>query len=90
MYDLKSYADKKAKGLINKVQKTNTETPEALTYAVYEKKYEVDETTVPPTVNQVSDEVTAVTKKELDDRKAELEAEIASIEAFENDAQNGD
>jgi len=27
---------------------------------------------------------------QLDDRKAELEAEIASIEAFEADAQDGD
>ena len=87
MYKLKDYAEKKEKGLINKVQKTNTETPDALTYAVYEKKYEVDTTTVPPTVNRVSDEVTAVTKKELDDRKAELEAEIASIDAFVADAE---
>ena len=87
MYNLKDYAEKKEKGLINKVQKTNTETPDALTYAVYEKKYEVDTTTVPPTVNRVSDEVTAVTKKELDDRKAELEAEIASIDAFVADAE---
>jgi len=90
MYNLKEYADKKAKGLINKVQKTNTETPKALTYAVYEKKYEPNLTQVPPVYEQVADQVTAITKKELDDRKAELEAEIASIEAFEADAQDGD
>jgi len=90
MYNIKEYEDKKAKGLINKVQKTNTETPKALTYAVYEKKYEPDLTQVPPVYEQVADQVTAITKKELDDRKAELEAEIASIEAFEADAQDGD
>jgi len=89
MYNLKEYADKKAKGLINKVQKTNTENEDALTYAVYEKRYEPDLTQVPPVYEQVADQVTAVTKKELDDRKAELEAEIESIEAFEKDAVNG-
>lgn len=87
MYNLKEYAEKKAKGLINKIQKTNTENEDALTYAVYEKRYKVDNSTVPPTINQVSDEVTAITKKELDARKTELEAELASIEAFIKDAE---
>jgi len=87
MYNLKEYADKKEKGLINKVQKTNEESEETLTYAIYEKRFEMDNTVTPPVIKQLSDEVTAVTKKALDERVAELEAELASIKAFIVDAK---
>jgi len=85
MIDLKQYSTLKADGMINKVQKTNTDTPEALTYAVYTKKYELDGATV----KQLPDEVQAVTEVELDARLVELQAEIDVITAFKADAVNG-
>lgn len=85
MINIKDYAQLKADGMINKVQKTNTETPEALTYAVYTKKYELDGAIV----KQLPDDVQAVTEKELNDGLAELEAEKADILAFKADAVNG-
>lgn len=90
MIDLKNYRELKAKGLINKVQKTNTETLEALTYAVYIKKFELDGAEVV----QLPDEVQSVTHAELVERKtkvlAEAKAEADSIDAFIADAKNGD
>jgi len=85
MMDIKQYETLKVDGMINKVQKTNTETPEALTYAVYTKKYEL----VGATVKQLPDEVQAITEVELDKRLAELQAEIDTIKAFKADAVNG-
>jgi len=89
MFDLKNYQTLKEKGLINKVQKTNTETPEALTYAVYIKKYELDGAEV----KQLPDEVSSVTHAELIERKtrvlAEAKAEADSIDAFIKDSVNG-
>jgi len=82
---IQQYAQLKADGMINKVQKTNIDTPGALTYAVYIKKFEIQGTKLV----QLSDEVTAITAKELNDRLAELVAEKASIEAFIADAVNG-
>ena len=81
--DLKSYEILKTNGMINKVQKTNTDVPDALTYAVYTKKYELDGSTV----KQLPDEVQAVTEVELDARLAELQAEIDAIKAFKADAE---
>ena len=52
-FDVKSYSELKAKDLINKVEKTNEDTPEALTYAVYIKKFEIDGTKLV----QLADEV---------------------------------
>lgn len=86
MFDLKSYTDKKAKGLINKVQKTNTNSRETLTYAIYEKQYVPDLAQTPPVYVQTADQVTSVTEIELSQRKADLQAEIDSISAFEEDA----
>ena len=85
MVDLKSYETLKTNGMINKVQKTNTDVPNALTYAVYTKTYELDGSTV----KQLPDEVQAVTEVELDARLAELQAEIDAIKAFKADAVNG-
>jgi len=85
MMDLKSYETLKTDGMINKVQKTNTDVPDALTYAVYTKKYELDGSTV----KQLPDEVQAVTEVELDARVVELQAEIDAITAFKADAVNG-
>ena len=83
MIDLKNYAELKASNMINKVQKTNTDVPDALTYAVYTKKYELDGSTV----KQLPDEVQAVTKVELDARVVESQAEIDAITAFKADAE---
>ena len=83
MMDLKSYETLKTDGMINKVQKTNTDVPDALTYAVYTKKYELNGSTV----KQLPDEVQAVTKVELDARVEELQAEIDAITAFKADAE---
>lgn len=85
MFNLQEYERLKTKGLINKVEKTNTTTPEALTYAVYVKKYELDGAVVV----QLPDEVITVTEQDLSDRVEALRAEIASIEAFKADATNG-
>ena len=85
MIDLKNYTAQKAGGMINKVQKTNTDSPEALTYAVYTKKFELSGATVV----QLPDEVQAVTEKELNARLVELQAEIDAITAFKADAVNG-
>ena len=83
MIDLKQYETLKTNGMINKVQKTNTDVPDALTYAVYTKKYELDGATV----KQLPDEVQAVTEVELDARVVELQAEIDAITAFKADAE---
>ena len=85
MIDLKQYKTLKTDGTINKVQKTNTDVPDALTYAVYTKKYELDGATV----KQLPDEVQAVTEVELDARVVELQAEIDAITAFKADAADG-
>jgi len=85
MIDLKQYKILKTDGMINKVQKTNIDTPETLTYAVYTKKYELNGSTAV----QLPDEVQAVTEVELDARVAELQAEIDAIIAFRTDAVGG-
>ncbi len=89
MIDLKNYNLLKEKGLINKVQKTNTDVPEALTYAVYIKKFELDGAEVV----QLPDEVQSVTHAELLERKAKIAADAKeekdSIDAFIADAVNG-
>jgi len=85
MIDLAKYAEQKSKGLINKVQKTNTGNEEALTYAVYTKKFEINGTELV----QLPDEVQAITHVELEAKKASLQAEIDSIDAFMADAVNG-
>jgi len=88
MFDLKSYTALKEKGLINKVQKTNAESEDTLTYAVYVKKYELDGANVV----QLPDEVSSVTHKELVERKAQVladaKAEAEAIDAFMADAEN--
>lgn len=89
MIDLKNYTDLKSKGLINRVQKTNTDVADALTYAVYIKRFELDGSAV----KQLPDEVQSVTHKELIERKASVLAdaqkEADSIDAFIADAVNG-
>lgn len=89
MIDLKNYSELKEKGLINKVQKTNTDTPEALTYCVYKKNYELDGAEVV----QLPDTVETVTHAELLERKAKIKAdtkaETDAIDAFIADAVNG-
>ena len=86
MFDIKSYSQLKEKGLINKVEKTNEETEDALTYAVYIKKFEIDGTKLV----QLPDEVQSATHKELVDRKtkvlADAKEEADSIDAFIADA----
>jgi hypothetical protein len=90
MFDLAQYNKFKEKDLINKVQKTNTESEDALTYAVYVKKFELDGASVV----QLPDEVASVTHKELIERRAKVladaQAEAESIDAFIADAQNGE
>jgi len=89
MIDLSQYKILKEKGLINKVQKTNTDTPDALTYAVYVKKYELDGADAV----QLPDEVSAVTHVELIERKAKVladaQTEAEAIDAFIKDAVDG-
>lgn len=88
-FDTKTYTELKESGLVNKVQKTNSDTPDALTYAVYVKKYEL----VGSEAVQLPDEVQVVTHKELLERKekvlADAKAEAESIDAFIADAKNG-
>lgn len=85
-FDVKSYNSLKEKGVINKVEKTNEDIPDALTYAVYIKKFEIDGTKLV----QLPDEVQAITNKELVERRAKVladaKAEAASIDAFIADA----
>jgi len=81
-FDIKQYQSLKDKGLINKVEKTNEDTPEALTYAVYLKKFEVDGTQL----KQLPDEVQSITEKELTDRVDEIDKEKEAIDAFKADA----
>lgn len=86
---ISEYQTLKDKGLINKVQKTNTETPEALTYAVYVKQYHLEGAEVV----QDPDEVTAFSSVDLLARKEKVrvdaQAEMDSIDAFIADAVNG-
>jgi len=79
---LKNYAVQKAEEMISMVQKTNTDSPETLTYVVYKKKYELDGSTVV----QLPDEVETVTEVELNARLVELQAEIDAITAFKADS----
>lgn len=87
--DIKTYNQLKTDGLINKVQKTNIDTPDALTYAVYIKKFEVQGSKLV----QLADEVQSVTHKELQDKRAKSIAdskeEVSSIDTFIADAVNG-
>lgn len=87
--DIKQYNQLKADGLINKVQKTNTDTPEALTYAVYIKKFEIQGSRLV----QLSDEVQSIADNELQDMRARSIADsaevVSSIDAFIADAVNG-
>ena len=89
MFDLSLYNLLKSKGLINKVQKTNTNSEDALTYAVYIKNYKLDGAEV----IQEADTVESVAAKELAERRAQViadsKAEVASIDAFIADAVNG-
>ena len=89
MINLAEYKTLKEKGMINKVQKTNVDTPDALTYAVYVKKYELDGSKVV----RLADEVQAVTHTELIERKAKVladaKAEAEAIDAFIKDAVDG-
>ena len=89
MFSLSEYAVLKAKGMINKVQKTNAESLDALTYAVYVKRYELDGADVV----QLPDEVSSVTHIELIERKtkvlADAKAEADAIDAFIADSVNG-
>ena len=85
MIDLKDYKTKKEKGLINKVQKTNTGNEEALTYAIYTKQFKIDGTEL----IQLPDEVQSVTHIELEAKKLELQEEIDAIDAFMASAVNG-
>ena len=82
MFDVKTYAKLKESGVINKVEKTNEDTPEALTYAVYIKDFEIDGTQLV----QLSDKVEAISEKELKTRETEIGAEKAAIAAFREDA----
>jgi len=82
MIDLKNYAVQKAEEMIRMVQKTNTDSPETLTYVVYKKKYELDGSTAV----QLPDEVQSVTEVELNARLVELQAEIDAITAFKADS----
>ena len=81
-FDVKTYAKLKESGVINKVEKTNEDTPEALTYAVYIKDFEIDGTQLV----QLSDKVEAISEKELKTRETEIGAEKAAIAAFREDA----
>jgi len=89
MINLAEYKTLKEKGMINKVQKTNVDTPDTLTYAVYVKKYELDGSKVV----RLADEVQAVTHTELIERKAKVladaKAEAEAIDAFIKDAVDG-
>lgn len=86
---ISDYATLKEKGLINKVQKTNTDNPDALTYACYVKQYELDGAEVV----QKPDEVTSFTNAELIARKekvlSDAQAEVDAIDSFIGDAVNG-
>ena len=79
---LKNYAVQKAEEMISMVQKTNTDSPETLTYVVYKKNYKL----VGSTAVQLPDEVQSVTEVELNARLVELQAEIDAIKAFKADS----
>ncbi len=82
MIDLKDYQEKKAKGLVTLVKTdANPDNPEAVTYAVATKKFDAS------TGERLSDEVTGVSKKELEDKKTELQEEIDQIDAFLTEAE---
>lgn len=82
MIDLKDYADKKEKGLVT-ITKTdsNPDNPDAITYAVGTSKWDAT------TGERLPDEVTGVSRKELLDKKLELQAEIDQIDAFLTEAE---
>ena len=82
MIDLKDYADKKEKGLVT-IVKTDADPAngESTTYAVSYKKWDA--------VNgeRMPDTVVGVSVKELEDRKAELDGQIAELTLFWNEAK---
>lgn len=82
MIDLKDYADKKAKGLVT-ITKTdsNPDNPDAITYAVGTRKWDAT------TGERLPDEVVGVSRKELLDKKLELQTEIDQIDAFLTEAE---
>ena len=83
MIDLKDYNDKKTKGLVTVIKTDpNPDDLEAVTYAVSTKKYDAN------TGERLPDEVVGVSKKELEDKKTELQAEIDQIDAFLVDAED--
>ena len=71
----------KTKGLTKVVSSNGADTPEILAYAVATRKFN------PETGERVPDEMVGISRKELDDRKVELTAEITAIDAFIADAE---
>jgi len=69
MIDLKTYKDKKEKGLISLVKAGDS-------YATATNKYD------PETGTDLPDEVVGVNMEELTEKKEALTAEIAEIDAF--------
>jgi len=77
MFDITKFNEGKTAGLMAVVKvDPNPDNVDAITYAVSTKAYD------PDTGVRLSDEVEGVAKKDLLDRKAELEKEILAIDAF--------
>jgi hypothetical protein len=87
--DIKEYPTLKTDGMVNKVQKTNVDDVDSLTYAVYLKKYELDGAVA----KQLPDEVQAFTHTALLEQKAKVladaQAEADAIDLLIADAVNG-
>lgn len=85
MVDAQDYLKKKAAKLITKVQKTNVDSSDNLTYVVYQKAWDTSKASE-GIVTPVSDEVITATATELTDRKADLQKEIDAINTLIADA----
>jgi len=81
MIDIKKYSELKTKGLATVISSNGADTPETLAYAVATKKFNHE------TGERLPDEMVGISRKELDDKKIALEAEVAAIEAFIADAE---
>jgi hypothetical protein len=81
---LQEYKKLKDAGVIRKIEKTNTDDANALTYVIYIKKWDAEKAKV-GVLEALSDEVLTITAKELAAKEVTIAEETALIAEFKAD-----
>ncbi len=82
--NLQEYKKLKDAGVIRKIEKTNNDDSDALTYVIYVKKWDVEKARV-GVLEALSDEVLTITAKELAAKEVAIAEETALIAEFKAD-----